>query len=149
MKCTNCGYENNDTSQYCSSCGSKMSYSQPVESGYDTQHINRYSYTQSEHNEYNQNNQTNYSGKGKAIGSLVCGIVSLVAMFSCVGIIPAIIAIALGAVGKGELRESNQSSGMTTAGIILGIFGIIAWVVSIIIYVAYFDYIFDQYYSWY
>lgn len=56
---------------------------------------------------------------GKAIASLILGIVSLVTFYSCMGWIPGIIAIPLGITGINECR----SKGMARAGMITGILG--------------------------
>jgi hypothetical protein len=60
---------------------------------------------------------------GQAIAALVCGILG----FVC--IIPAIVAIVLGAMSRGRIERSNgqlKGQGMATAGMILGIVSIVA-----------------------
>jgi hypothetical protein len=60
---------------------------------------------------------------GKALASMVCGIVGLVVF----GFILGIIAIVLGSIAKNEIRRTGQGGyGMATAGIVLGIIDIIA-----------------------
>jgi hypothetical protein len=64
---------------------------------------------------------------GKAIASLVCGIVGLL----CFGIILGPVALGLGLSAKREIESSNGSitgSGMATAGIVLGVLAIVAFV---------------------
>ena len=56
---------------------------------------------------------------GKAIGALVCGIISVTTGFACFGWIPGIIAIPLGIAG---LKNSTKK-GMARAGLIMGILG--------------------------
>lgn len=64
-------------------------------------------------------------GKGAAVGSLVCGILSLVLTFfgygALVGLILGIIAIVLAANAK----KAGFEGGMRTAGLVLGILGTI------------------------
>jgi hypothetical protein len=64
---------------------------------------------------------------GKAIASLVCGIVGLL----CFGIILGPVALGLGLSAKKDIGASNGSvtgGGMATAGIVLGVLSIVAWV---------------------
>ena len=70
------------------------------------------------------------SSKGKAIGALTCGIVSL---FVC-GMITGIIAVKLGADALKEMDSSKnyEGQGMAKAGKVLGIIGIIGWVIVIV-----------------
>ena len=94
--CSKCGKQNTDDSMFCVGCGAPLSQ------------------------------QTNYRttmqpGKGFAIASLVCGILS----FFCYGIVPGILAIVFGAVAKNKGCKDN----MATAGIVLGIIGIAVYVI--------------------
>jgi hypothetical protein len=61
---------------------------------------------------------------GKAIASMVLGIVGLLGAFFCgIGLIAAIVGLVLGYVAKREIRDSQgrlDGSGMATAGIVLG-----------------------------
>lgn len=72
--------------------------------------------------------------KGKATGSLVCGIIGL---FFC-GLILGIIAIVLGTGAKKAMQQSGNfdGQGMATAGVVLGIIDLILHVVIAIIYIA-------------
>lgn len=61
---------------------------------------------------------------GFAIASLVLGI----AAFTCLPVVSAILAIVFGAIAKGEIRRRGgelSGSGMATAGIVLGIVGLV------------------------
>lgn len=62
---------------------------------------------------------------GLAIASLICGIVGL-----CV-FLPSIAAIITGVMG----RKNPVNRGMATAGLVLGIIGIVEWIVMAIVYV--------------
>ena len=69
---------------------------------------------------------------GKAIASLVCGIVGLL----CFGIILGAVALGLGLSAKKEIESSNGSvtgGGMATAGIVLGVISIIGWIGFIVL----------------
>jgi hypothetical protein len=64
---------------------------------------------------------------GKAIASLVCGIVGLL----CFGIILGPIALGLGLSAKKDIAASNGSvtgGGMATAGIVLGVLAVVSFV---------------------
>ncbi len=62
---------------------------------------------------------------GLAIGALICGIAGL-----CTGGLLSIVAIILGVLG----RKNPVNKGMATAGLILGIVGIVLWVIIGIFY---------------
>ena len=63
-------------------------------------------------------------GKGLAIASLVCGIVS----FFCFGVILGLLAVIFGGVAKSK----GYKGGMATAGIVLGVIGLALYVVMLI-----------------
>lgn len=71
---------------------------------------------------------------GKAIGSLVCGILSLLIC----GIILGPVAIVLSQQAKAGMAQSGnyKGKGMATAGMVLGIIGVAGWLVVIIIRLA-------------
>lgn len=75
-------------------------------------------------NDYNNQLPVKQPGDGKATGSLVCGIISL--FFA--GIILGIVAIALGMQAKKE----GFVGGKVTAGIVLGVIGIVGAVLMLI-----------------
>jgi hypothetical protein len=66
-------------------------------------------------------------GKGLNIASMVLGIISLVLMFWAggIGVIPAIIGLVLGVVGKDKSREVGAPTGMATAGIVCSIVALV------------------------
>ena len=68
--------------------------------------------------------KTGTPGKGLAIASLVCGIVS----FFCFGLILGILAVIFGAVAKNK----GYKGGMATAGIVLGVIGLALYVIMLI-----------------
>lgn len=67
-------------------------------------------------------------GKGKATGSMVCGICSLVLGFPLVGLILGIIGLILSSQAKGE----GYYGGMRTAGFVLSLIGLIFGGISLI-----------------
>lgn len=85
MICNNCGTNNMDGAYVCSTCGTPLNNAAPATD----------------------------PGKGMAIASLVCGLVSLL----CCGGIVAILAVVFGIIAK----KKGSTSGMATAGLILGI----------------------------
>lgn len=63
------------------------------------------------------------SGKGMAVGALVCGIVSVVFCWLFYVAIPAsLVAIVLGVLARKKLPQGG--AGMATAGLVLGIIGL-------------------------
>jgi hypothetical protein len=65
---------------------------------------------------------------GKAIGSMVTGIVSI--LFCYLGLLIGPVAIVLAVLGKKDIRRSNGTQGgqgMATAGLVTGIIGTIIW----------------------
>ena len=66
-------------------------------------------------------------GKGLAIGSLVCGIISLVlaywSFFAITGLIAGIVGIILGVLGGKKMKMVGAPAGMATAGLVMSIIG--------------------------
>ena len=72
---------------------------------------------------------------GLAIASLVCGILGLVL---CGSMILSILAVAFGAISRGQIRNSGgqlQGEGMALAGLILGIVGVVVGVIGLLTWV--------------
>ena len=162
MKCVSCGGETNDLSVFCEKCGANLKNDQPQQNnnqqnnqnpygggygqqpyqhgGYGQQNQNPYGgYNQYPQGGYNQYPQSGFgqpyqqdAGKGKAIASMVLGILSIVCCY--VGFILGIIAIVLGSQSKKTQTDANQPTGMATAGLITGIIGTIIWVMIDILY---------------
>ena len=70
---------------------------------------------------------------GLAVGSLVCGIISILGCWSVITIIVAIVGVVLGAVNN---AQDNPNKGMAIAGIILSIIGFLFSCFMIVIWVA-------------
>jgi len=78
---------------------------------------------------YPQQPPPNIPGKGLAIGSLVCGIISLVfawwSFFALIGLITGIVGVVLGVLGGKKMKMAGFPSGMATAGLVMSIIGTI------------------------
>ena len=85
-------------------------------------------------------------GKGKAIGSLVCGIISLLIFWAgwgaLIGIILAIVAIVLGVSARKQMPQGT--AGMATGGLVCGVIGLILGVIGFIVCVALIGYAFSS-----
>lgn len=86
---------------------------------------------------------TPVGGKGLAIASLICGIISLASSFICctmffliVSFITGILAIIFGSISKKQAR-GGPKNGMATAGLILGIVGLIISTIMIILWIVF------------
>lgn len=69
-------------------------------------------------------------GKGQAIAGLVLGIVSLVLSFfggwlSIIALPAAIVGLVLSVVGGKKMRANDQSTGLATAGLVIGIIAVV------------------------
>ncbi len=69
---------------------------------------------------------------GKAVGSLVCGIISVLGFWSFVTFFVSIVGIVLGII---NIAQKNPQKGMAIAGIILSVLGLLLTVAYIFIYV--------------
>jgi hypothetical protein len=109
MFCPKCGAQANEGSSYCQKCGAALS--QPVGA------------TAPPTNAPVMVNQPAVKTSGMAIASLVMGIIGLVA-FSFLSIL----AIIFGGIAMGQINRSNGTlggKGQATAGMVLGIIGIV------------------------
>ena len=95
--CQKCGAQNDDNAQFCVGCGTP--FAQPQKNDVVSKQ----------------------PGKGLAIASLVCGIVS----FFWAGIVLGILALIFGGVAKSK----GYKGGMATAGIVLGIIGLALYII--------------------
>ena len=137
MVCKNCGFDNNDQSKFCVSCGTVLDQpieetaEQPVEqptSEQSQQPNYQQPYNQQQYNGYNPYAPQQYKapGKGFAIAAMVLGIVS----FFCTPIVTGVLGIIFGCVAKSK----GYRGGMATAGIVCGILGLIGWVLTITVF---------------
>ena len=160
MKCPYCYNEQIDGSAFCEKCGANLKPaaqrqdnpfqpSQPQQNMYppDSQQqggqqpYNPYGQqNQQGNNPYGQQGQGNiyqppnqqnadyerYAKQAKT--ALICGIISLF----CAGMILGIVAIVQGAQASKSLKSIGAPTGNATAGIILGIIGLVGWALSLI-----------------
>ena len=77
-------------------------------------------------------NATAPKSGGLAVGSLVCGIISILGFWSVITLVLAIVGVVLGAVNN---AQDNPNKGMAIAGIILSIIGFLLAIFFIIILV--------------
>lgn len=137
MVCKNCGFDNNDQSKFCVSCGTVLeqpieeTVEQPVEQPtYEQPQQPNYqqSYNQQQYNGYNPYAPQQYTvpGKGFAIAAMVLGIVS----FLCAPIITGVLGIVFGGIAKSK----GYRGGMATAGIVCGILGLVGWVLTVTVF---------------
>ncbi|MBR6502870.1 MAG: DUF4190 domain-containing protein [Clostridia bacterium] len=128
MVCKNCGFDNNDQSQFCVNCGTVLEQPQQAQQPNYQQPYNQPNYQQPYAPQYN--NYVPYQqsmpipGKGLGITSMVLGIIS----FFCASFITGILAIIFGGVAKSK----GYRGGMATAGIVCGIISIALLVITII-----------------
>ena len=101
--CPNCRTNNVDGAVNCAACGAPLSA--PVVGGYAPV-------------------PAKVPGKGLAIASMVCGIVS----FFCFGIVLGLLAVIFGGVAKSK----GYRGGMATAGIVLGVIGLACYVIVLV-----------------
>src|SRR5215813_13167181 len=106
MICPNCGAAIADNSQFCSKCGGKSIPQIPGATAVSPAGPT-----------YSREAQTS----GKAIASLVCGIVNIFPLF--------IVAIILGHISLSEIKKSAgrlKGEGLAIAGLVLGYLGVVA-----------------------
>ena len=72
-------------------------------------------------------------GGGFAVGSLVCGIISILGFWSIITLIVALVGAVLGIVNN---AQENPNKGMAIAGIILSIIGFLLTIFYIIVLIA-------------
>ncbi len=74
------------------------------------------------------------TSNGMAIAALVLGIVSLVLFFACgAGILAGVLAAVFGFLGLSKAKQSGQGRGMSLAGLILGLIGIIGGILFLVL----------------
>lgn len=109
--CPNCGAQNDDGVAFCANCGTSIAPAAPTP-GYGAP---VYGVPVA---------PVSTPGKGLAIASMVCGIVS----FFCFGLVLGLLAVIFGAVAKSK----GYTGGMATAGVVLGVIGLALYVVALI-----------------
>ncbi len=115
--CKKCGAGLEDNQQFCSSCGTKVG----SDIG-ETQECSINNQQSGPQQTYKQESPAH----GQAVASLILGICSLF----CFGFIAGVLAIIFGAMAKSKGNTEPKA----TAGIVLGVIGIIAWIVIVVSY---------------
>ncbi len=136
MYCSKCGQNNVDEAAFCVSCGEPLNQTQqqPEQPSAAQQTANVY--YQPAPQQPQQPGQTQPKpGQGMAVASMVLGIVSLF----CAAIITGILAIIFGGVAKSK----GNKSGMATAGIVLGIIGIVLYIILLAAMPSYTEILYD------
>ena len=126
MNCPNCNEIVDENEIICKNCGSSLSFI-----------INNLSETNSQSLTPVSSAPVVPQNNVMAIASMVLGIASIpLLLYFSAGIIPGIIAVALGFTAKKKIAESNgaeKGRGMALAGIILGISAVIIAVIIVIL----------------
>lgn len=113
MNCPNCGAPNNEGVMNCYNCGAPMP--QPA-----------YGYAPVQ--------PAAVPGKGLGIAGMILGILSIIItcfISAIVGLVLAIGAIVLGAVGMAQAKKVGMKNGMGVAGLVCGIVAIGIWVAAV------------------
>lgn len=149
-KCTSCGAEISGLTKFCENCGAPVSEAIDIEQAQPiaepvaepvqevkpemttTEEIktdNTYSSSEEGQTTYFQDDNQYVTdaepGSGKATASLICGIIGLL----CFGPVLGIISICLSISAKNE----GNTSGVATAGLVLGIIDIIGAIISLLL----------------
>ena len=112
MVCNKCGSPITPGATFCTNCGAPVEAQAPQ--AYNATPV---------YNAPQPEVPAAVPGKGLAVTSMVCGIVS----FFCFGIILGILAIIFGGVAKSK----GCKSGMATAGIVMGVVGIALYFITL------------------
>lgn len=139
MRCGNCGQEYPDESAFCPNCGTQNNQQNNQSNGY--QQPNGYQQNQNNYQQPNgqygyQNNMSmQEQGKGFAIASMVCGILSIVFCwcYGFVGLILGIVALAMN--NQYKKTGDTSSEGMAKAGLVCGVIGAVLSAVVLVLWV--------------
>ncbi len=126
-------YREQYNNTYGANSNQNNNYSQPdynQQYGGDPQ-VNQYDYNPQQYPTYNDAQPQ--KNDGKAVASLVLGIVGLVLFCCCAGIYCSIPGLILGIVSK---KSRPQNNGIATAGIVLSAIGVAVLLFYIIYYIA-------------
>lgn len=100
------------------------------------QNVNNNGYSSFAPNNYNGpivvSNAIPEKSGGKAVGSLVCGIISIIGFWSFITIIVAIVGIVLGII---NIAQKNPQKGMAIAGIVMSVLGLLLSIGFFFLYV--------------
>lgn len=125
MRCPKCGYEQEDNTRFCGSCGAFLN--PETQNGAQP----NYNIQQQPANVFFGNDadsQAKIAARKKADNARILGIISIFLM----GMILGIMAISQGSAAKKELERLGEPTGVATAGIVCGIIGLVGWVFAMI-----------------
>lgn len=126
MYCKYCGTENASDAQICTNCGASLAEENTEQSTYSQPDYSQPESNPNTYANYNPAYQNDkQDGKGFAIASLVLGIISLF----CFAFICGTLGIIFGFLA----RSKGYKGGMSIAGIVCGIVGIVLWVIMLIL----------------
>ncbi len=141
MICPNCGKQNADGLRFCAECGTPLAPAaapqQPMQQPAYQQPMQQPAYQQPMYQQpmYQQPmQQPAVPGKGLGIASMVVGILAI--LFLCfnatVGLVCAIIGVALGGVALNKAKQAGVKNGMAVAGLVCSIVALALCLLAII-----------------
>jgi Predicted membrane protein len=129
--CSNCGSQMPDEAVICTNCGAPLQANQVPQQAYQQPTYVQQPYDQQAYGQQPYGQMPNSPEKGKAIASLVCGIIGLVLGFlgfvtgvsSLIGLILCIVGIVLAVKARNAMPVGVPGRGMATGGLVCGIIG--------------------------
>ncbi len=133
----NANWQNNGSYQQAPNQNPNGYYNGYPNGGYPNQQMQGNNYNNYAANGYNGpvvvSNAIPQKNGGLAVGSLVCGIISILGFWSLITFILAIVGVVLGIVNN---AQDNPNKGMAIAGVILNIIGFLLTIIFIAIITA-------------
>lgn len=122
MYCKYCGNDIDENSKFCPNCGANIEAEQVENTSSESTSYSAPDYSQSQYANYTPTyTQNPNEGQGLAIAGFVCSLVSIF----CFGIILGI----LGIVFSGIAKSKGYRGGLATAGIVMGIIGLVGAII--------------------
>lgn len=124
MTCPLCNHENRDGVKFCVNCGTDMTAAQSNQQVSQPAPVNRAAASPVQAPPVS----TGSDGKGLSVAALVCGLLGIIGSFipfvKYFTLVLAILGIVFGAIGMKKVKASgSNSTGLATAGLVLGIIG--------------------------
>ncbi len=124
MICPKCNYENKDGVGYCVNCGAELNVvkKEPAAKTTESVPVNQTIYTTPAPVPQKQ------GANGMSVAALVCGLLGIIGSFIPIvkyfTLVLAVLGIIFGVIGKKKAaEEGNSSTGLATAGLVLGVIG--------------------------
>ncbi|MBR6335970.1 MAG: DUF4190 domain-containing protein [Clostridia bacterium] len=123
MICSKCNYENNDGTAFCVNCGAELNVAkQEAPKPAEPAPVNQPVYTAPAPVPQKQ------GANGMSVAALVCGLLGIIGSFIPIvkyfTLVLAVLGIIFGVIGKKKAAEAgNSSTGLATAGLVLGVIG--------------------------